>query len=101
MYGLTMMWVHPYQARVSTIDDVAKQLIQLASTGPNWPYALVWLNGDACYVPLPIEGHLSVVMEGILAMSLAKRSVNWKFTNFWAQAPKWFTQKDSIGIKLQ
>ena len=33
MYGLAMVWVHPYQARVSTIDGAAKQLTQLASTG--------------------------------------------------------------------
>ena len=38
VYGLTMVWVHPYQARVSMIDDMAKQLTQLTSTGPNWPY---------------------------------------------------------------
>ena len=48
-----MVWVHPYQARVSMIDDAAKQLAQLASTGPDWPYALVQLNRDACHVPLP------------------------------------------------
>ena len=64
VYGLAMVWVHPYKARVSMIDDAANQLAQLASTGPNWPYALVWLNGDACHVPLPIEGHLSIMMEG-------------------------------------
>ena len=64
VYGLAMVWVHPYQARVSMIDDAAKQLTQLASTGPDWPYALVWLNGDACHMPLPTGGHLSVMMEG-------------------------------------
>ena len=64
VYRLTMVWVHPYQARVSTIDDMAKQLAQLASTGANWPYALVWLNGDAHHMPLPTEGHLGVMMEG-------------------------------------
>ena len=64
MYGLAMMWVHPYQARVSMIDDATKQLSQLAFTGTNWPYALVWLNGDTYHVPLPTECHLSVMMEG-------------------------------------
>ena len=64
VYRLAMVWVHPYQVRVSTIDEAAKQLAQLASTGSNWPYALVWLNSDACHMPLPTEGHLSVVMEG-------------------------------------
>ena len=58
-----MVWVHPYQARVSTIGGTAKQLAQLASTGPNQPYTLVWLNGDAYHVPLPKEGHLSVMAE--------------------------------------
>ena len=51
-YGLAMVWVHPYQARVSTIDDAAKQVAQLAPTGSNWPYALVQLNGDAYHMPL-------------------------------------------------
>ena len=64
VYGLAMMWAHPYQARVSTIDEAADQLAQLASTRPNWPYALVQLKGDACHMPLPTEGHLSVIMEG-------------------------------------
>ena len=49
---------------MSTLGGAAEQLIQLASTGPNWPYALVQLNGDACHVPLPKEGHLSVMAEG-------------------------------------
>ena len=41
VYGLAMMWVHPYQARVSTIDETVKQLTLLAPAGSNWPYALV------------------------------------------------------------
>ena len=41
VYGLAMVWVHPYQARVSTIDNVARKLILLASSGPNWPYAFL------------------------------------------------------------
>ena len=40
VYGLAMVWVHPYQARVSTLGTAAEQLTQLASAGPNWPYAL-------------------------------------------------------------
>ena len=64
VYRLVMVWLHPYQARVSMIDDAAKQLTQLAFTGPNWPCALVWLNRDAHHMPLPTEGHLSVIMEG-------------------------------------
>ena len=63
VYGLTMVWVHPYQARVSNLGAMAEQLTQLATTGPNWPYALVQLNGNTCHVPLPKDGHLSVLAE--------------------------------------
>ena len=63
IYGHAMVWVHPYQARVSTIEETIKLLTQPAPSGPDWPYALVQLNGDACHVPLPTEGNLSVMME--------------------------------------
>ena len=35
VYGLAMMWAHPYQARVSTMEEAVKQLNPLISTGPN------------------------------------------------------------------
>ena len=64
VYGPAMVWVHPYQARVSTIDDVVRKLTLLASSGPDWPYAFMQFNGDACHMPLPKEeGHLSAIME--------------------------------------
>ena len=63
-YSLAMVWIHPYQVRVSTIDGAAEWLAQLASTRPNWPYALVQLSGDAHHMPLPTEGHLNVMAEG-------------------------------------
>ena len=57
VYSHAMMWVHPYQARISTTDEAVKQLAQLTSCGPNWPYALVQLKRDVCHVPHPTEGH--------------------------------------------
>ena len=37
----------------------------LVSTRPDWPYTLVWLNrGAPCHMPLPREGHLSILAEG-------------------------------------
>ena len=56
VYGLTMVWVHPYQARI-TIDNVVRKLALLASSGPDWPNAFVWFIRDAHHVPLPKEGH--------------------------------------------
>ena len=73
VYGLAIMWVHPYQARVSTIEDAAKKLILLASAGPNWPYAFVWFNGDAHHMSLPKGGHLSAMMEGMPSNILCGR----------------------------
>ena len=47
---------------VSTKEEVTG-LTALVSSGPNWPYALVWLNEDACNAPLPREGHLGILPE--------------------------------------
>ena len=73
VYGLAMVWVHLYQARVSTIEDMAKKLILLASAGPNWPYTFVQFNGNTHHMPLPKEGHLSAMMEGMPSNILCRR----------------------------
>ena len=64
VYGLATVWVNPYQARISTMEEVVWQLTALTSSGPNWLYALAWFNGDTHHVPLPKEGHLCVLTEG-------------------------------------
>ena len=46
------------------MEEVVKQLASLIPTGPNWLYALVQLNADACHAPLPKEGHLSISIDG-------------------------------------
>ena len=33
--------------------------------GPNWPYAFVQFNGDTHHMPLPKEGHLGTMAEGM------------------------------------
>ena len=73
VYGLSAVWVNPYQARVSTMGEAVKQLTALVSSGPDWPYALVWLNGDTCHVPLPREGHLSILPEGDTSSAACRR----------------------------
>ena len=64
MYGLSTVWMNPHQARVPTVEEVVRQLIALVSSGLNWPYALVWLNGDTHHAPFPREGHLGILPEG-------------------------------------
>ena len=64
MYGLSMVWVNPHQARIPIVEEAVKQLTTLVSSGLNWPYALAWLNRDTCHAPLPREGPLGVLLEG-------------------------------------
>ena len=55
------------------MEEVVKQLTPLIPTGPDWPYTLVQLNGDACHVWLPMEGHLSVMVEGSTSSVTCRR----------------------------
>ena len=63
-YGLSTVWVNPYQARVSTVEEAVREQTTLVSSGPDWPYTLVQLNKDTCHAPLPREGHLGILSEG-------------------------------------
>ena len=74
IYDLSMIWVNPYQARVSTMEEAVKQLTALVSTGPNWPYTLVQLKGDTHHAPLPREGHLGALVEGTSSAACRKVS---------------------------
>ena len=73
VYGLSTIWVNPYQARVSTVEEVVKQLTALVSSGPDWPYTLVQLNRDIHHVPLPREGHLNILPEGGTSSAACRR----------------------------
>ena len=71
--GLSTVWVNPYQARVSTVEEVVRELTALASSGPDWPYALVWVNEDTCHAPLSKEGHLGILPEGGINKTACRR----------------------------
>ena len=73
VYGLSMVWVNPYQARVPTVEEVVKQPTAFISSRPDWPYTLVWLNGDTHHAPLPREGHLSILSEGGTSSATCRR----------------------------
>ena len=73
MHCLSTVWVNPYQARIPTVEEAVKQLTALVSSGPDWPYALVWLNGDTCHAPLPREGHLCILPEGGTSSATCRR----------------------------
>ena len=73
MYGLSMVWVNPCQARVPTVEEAVKQLSALVSSVPVWPYTLVELNGYTCHEPLPREGHLCILPEGGTSSAACRR----------------------------
>ena len=62
-YGLSTIWVNPCQVRVCSMEEVVRELTTWVSSGPNWPYAFVWLNEDTCHMPLPKEGHLGILPQ--------------------------------------
>ena len=55
-YGLSTIWVNLCQARVCSMEEAVRKLTAWVSSGPDWPYALVWLNKDTNHVPCPKEG---------------------------------------------
>ena len=64
VFGLAMVWVHPYQAHIPTLDEVARKLTLLTISHENWAYAFVRFSKDTQHVPLLKEGHLSAMIEG-------------------------------------
>ena len=64
-FGLAMVLVHPHQAQLSSLDEVARKLTLLINLGDNWAYAFVWLNEGAQHVPLSNEDHLSAMVDGV------------------------------------
>ena len=72
-YGLSTIWVNPCEARVCSIEEAVGEVTAWVSSGPDWPYALVQLNEDTCYAPLPKEGHLGILHQGGADMTACSR----------------------------
>ena len=64
-FSITMLWTHPYQACLSSMDEVAKKLTLLVNSSDNWAYTFVWFNKDAQHVLLPKEDHFSDTVNGL------------------------------------
>ena len=87
-YGLSTVWVNPSQARVPSMEEAVGKLTTWASSGPNWPYALVQLHEGTTHVPLPMEGHLGILHQRGWRQSPAGKSANWRSANSSLPAPK-------------
>ena len=63
-YGISLVWVHPNQVRVATMEEAVKKLTAFISSGVDWPYALAQLCKDPHHAPLPKNKHLDVLPQG-------------------------------------
>ena len=63
-YGISLVWVHPNQVWVATMEEVGEKLTTCTSSGNNWPYALVQLCEDPHHAPLPKNKHLGILPQG-------------------------------------
>ena len=64
-FGLTAMWVHPHQAHLPTLMEVAWKLMLLADEGLNWLYAFAWMNDAMAHMPLSSEGHIGIMADSV------------------------------------
>ena len=62
-YGICLVWVHPNQVRMTTIEEAADSLTAYTSSGVDWPYALAQLFEDPHHAPLPKNKHLGILPQ--------------------------------------
>ena len=56
VFGLAVVWAHPHQACLSSLDEVPRKLTLLIDIGDNWAYTFMQLNEGALHAPLSNEG---------------------------------------------
>ena len=61
-YSISLVWVHPNQVKVATIEEAVENLTAYTSSGVNWPYALAELCKDPHHAPLPKNRHLGILL---------------------------------------
>ena len=64
-FRLAMVWAHPHQATLSSLDEVARKLTLLINIGDIWAYTFMQLNEGTLYVPLSNEGHIKTMIDGV------------------------------------
>ena len=93
-FSLTMVWAHPYQACLSSLDEVAKKITLFINTGDNWAYTFVQHNEDAQHVSLPKEGHLSTMINGVPSRNACRHLCQLEVHQPLQCGTKWCTLKD-------
>ena len=69
VFGLVVVWAQLLQACHPSLGDVAHKLRLLIITSNDWVYAFAQLNEGMLHMPLSIEGHISVMINGAPSMN--------------------------------
>ena len=62
-YSLALVWISPYQAQASTMEEALGILSTSTSSGPDWLYVLTQLYESANHAPLPKDKHLGILPQ--------------------------------------
>ena len=63
-YGLALVWISPFQARVSLVVEALEILSSLTSERSDWPYVILQLYEGANHMPLPRDKYICVLPQG-------------------------------------
>ena len=66
-FRLAMVWAHPHEAYLPSLDEVVRKLTLLIDIGDNWVYTFVQLNEGTLHVPLSSKGDISAMINGALS----------------------------------
>ena len=87
-YSISLVWVHPDQVRVATMEEAVEKLTTFTSSGANWPYALAQLCKDPHHAPLPKNKHLGILPQERCRKPCVGGSANLKSINCLLLVPK-------------
>ena len=68
-FKLTMVWVHPHQTHLPSLDEAVRKLTLVINIGDNWVYTFMQLKESTLHVPLSNEGYISTTIDGVLSRS--------------------------------
>ena len=63
-FGLVVVWVHPSQPLLPSLEEVTRKLTLLINMKEDWPYAFMWVCKDSQHIPLSDAGHISIMGDG-------------------------------------
>ena len=68
-FGLVVVWVHPSQTLLPSLEEVVRKLTLLINTREDWPCTFAWVCKDLQHIPLSNARHISVMVDGACSRS--------------------------------